>query len=93
MEKNRSERLRIEVDCSASASSVPEPRRIHAGHAVYDVVVVDRWHEGPRRAGDPARRYFKVCSRGGCTFLIVYDENATAWFLVKSFGPEIPIAT
>jgi hypothetical protein len=94
MEKNGRERLLIEVDCTSSASTVPEPRRIHAGYAVYDVAeIVDRWHEGPRRAGAPSRRYFKVRSRGGSVFLILYDEGVTAWFLVKSFGPEIPIAT
>jgi len=80
------------VDCTCSTSTVQEPRRLKIGHAVYEIVqVIDRWYEGPRRAGDPVRRYFKVRSRGGCLFLISHEEGAAAWFLVKAFGPEIPI--
>jgi len=94
VEKERAEPLRILVSCTSSSSTVSEPRRLRVGHAVYDIVeVVDRWYEGPRRAGTPVRFYFKVRTRGGSVFLILYDPGAATWFLVKSFGLEIPIAT
>jgi hypothetical protein len=82
---------RLEVDCTTGASTALEPQRLRLRNAVYDVaLVVDRWYEGPRRAGGPVYRYYKVRTRGGSTFLIQYDESADAWFLVKAFGPEVP---
>lgn len=84
-------RAQLEVDCRSSASTALEPERLRFGSVVYDVAaVLDRWYEGPQRAGGAVRRYYKVRSRGGSTFLILYDETAAAWRLVKAFGPEVP---
>lgn len=81
----------IQVECGAGRGIEPEPRRLRVGRAVYDVVrILDRWYEGPRVAGGASRRYFKVRTRGGSLFLVAHDTRADAWFLVKSFGPEIP---
>jgi hypothetical protein len=81
----------VEVECTASASTVLEPQRLRIGRVTYDVAeVVDRWYEGPRRAGGTSRRYFKVRTQGGSLFLVAHDARADAWFLVKAFGPEVP---
>jgi hypothetical protein len=82
---------RVEVDCSPRPSGVLEPRRLRIGQSVYDVAeILDRWYEGPRRAGGPTRQYIKIRSRGGSQFLLAHDTPADAWVLVKAFGPEIP---
>ncbi len=82
---------RIEVDAVYNAGDVPEPRRLRIGHALYEVVeIVDRWYEGPRRAGGLVRHYFKVQTRSGSRFLLVHDVTADRWRLVRAFGPELP---
>ena len=69
----------------------PEPEHFHVGRVTYDVVeIVDRWYQGPRRAGGSVLHYYKVRSRGASVFLIAYDAGVDAWFLVQSFGPESP---
>jgi len=84
---------RIEVECSPRPSGVLEPRRMRIGRAVYDVAgILDRWYEGPRRAGGPTRLYFKVRSRGGSLFIVAHDLPADVWSLVRAIGPETPPA-
>lgn len=69
----------------------PEPEHFHVGQVTYDVAeIVDRWYQGPRRAGDAVLRYYKVRSRGESLFLIAYDQTHDEWFLIQSFGPEAP---
>ena len=86
--------LRIAVDAVFNSGDVAEPRRLRVGHAVYEVVeIVDRWYEGPRRAGGPVRHYFKVRSRSDAVFLLVHDLAADTWGMVQACGPEHPPGT
>ena len=86
--------LRIEVDSAFGSGDVAEPRRLRIGHAVYEVVeIMDRWYEGPRRAGGPVRHYFKVRSRSAAVFLLVHDLATDTWGVVQACGPERPPGT
>lgn len=90
-EANRSRRVPIRVDATYRRGTEPEPEHFHVGAVTYEVAeIVDRWYQGPRRAGGAVLHYYKVRSRGDSTFLIAYDQTHDAWFLVRSFGPEGP---
>jgi hypothetical protein len=83
--------LRIVVDAVYNSADVPEPRRLRVAHAVYEVAeILDRWYEGPRRAGGPVRHYFKVRTLNDSRFLLVHDLACDEWSLVQAFGPELP---
>ncbi|MFQ5600908.1 MAG: hypothetical protein ACE5G2_10195 [Candidatus Krumholzibacteriia bacterium] len=91
MEQEDIRRTPIRVGASYRSGSSPEPEHFHVRNVAYDVVeIVDRWYEGPRRAGNPIRYYFKVRSRGDSLFLLAYEEPSAQWFLVKALGPEDP---
>jgi hypothetical protein len=84
-------RLPIRVGATYRKGVEPEPERFHVGAVTYDVAeIVDRWYQGPRRAGGSVLHYYKVRSRGESVFLIAYDQTHDDWFLVQSFGPEAP---
>jgi len=84
-------RVPIRVGATYRSGVEPEPEHVHIGTVTYDVAeVVDRWYQGPRRAGEPVWHYYKIRSRGDSVFLIAYDPRQDGWFLVRSFGPEVP---
>ena len=88
---SKRERLPIRVGAIHRRGVEPEPEHFHFGAVTYDVAeIVDRWYQGPRRAGGSVLHYYKVRSRGDSVFLIAYDTTRDHWFLVQSFGPECP---
>ena len=83
--------LSIRVGATYRNGVEPEPEHVHIGTVTYDVAeVVDRWYQGPRRAGGSVLHYYKIRSRGDSVFLIAYDQRQDGWFLIQSFGPEAP---
>lgn len=81
----------LQVEAVYGPGDVAEPRRLHIGHAVYEVAeIVDRWYEGARVAGGPVRHYFKVRTRSGAVFLLSHEPAKDEWALIRSLGPEQP---
>jgi len=82
-------RLAIRVGATYRNGAGPQPQHFRVRDVTYDVAeIVDRWYEGPRRAGGTVLHYYKVRSRGDSVFRIAYDQRQDGWFLVQSFGPE-----
>jgi hypothetical protein len=90
--KRERQRPPIRVAATYRAGAQPVPEHFHVGSVIYDVAeVVDRWYDGGNVAGRPILHYFKVRTRGDSIFLLAFEPQSDRWFLVKAFGPEVPV--
>jgi hypothetical protein len=73
---DRTDVLKIEVDCSLDARGEMAPRQVTIGRRRLDVVeVLDRWPGSDHR-------YYKIKADDGATYILRHDTTVHIWQLV-----------
>ena len=77
-------RVPINVECYAGGRAAETPRAVHlAGERFAVADIVDRWYEGGVDPTVPRAEYFKVRTDQDAVFVIRYEPESHAWYLVS----------
>lgn len=73
--------MEIRVECYAGHRGEAEPRAFQLGARRFEVMaILDRWL-------DPDRRYFKVQTDDGATYILRHDEASGLWEIHSFHAP------